>query len=266
MMETGHKVKVAKQYLLHKLNAKSSKGHGIHSPFVYRFAREVIHENETNDNVKAIEAFRDDLQKSKLLVGASTHGARASRGTKILTLGELARTSSVNSKHGAFLYRLAKWLDAKSVLELGTSIGISTLYLSKACPWAKIITLEGDKQRISHAKKTFETMECNNIELMEGDFEHSLLKLAGEGLTFDLIFFDGNHKSEPTLRYFKLCNKMRHENSVFVFDDIRWSREMFKTWQIVSEHKSVSLSLDLFNFGILLFKPGMSKQHFTINL
>jgi len=109
-------------------------------------------------------------------------------------------------------------------------------------------------------------MECNNIELMEGDFEHSLLKLAGEGLTFDLIFFDGNHKSEPTLRYFKLCNKMRHENSVFVFDDIRWSREMFKTWQIVSEHKSVSLSLDLFNFGILLFKPGMSKQHFTINL
>jgi predicted O-methyltransferase YrrM len=266
MIDIEHTVKIAQEYLFYKLTAKSTEGHGIHSPFVYHFVKDVIRDYGLDANLQLIEKFRQELQNSQNFVGFSSHGAGSIKGSRAYTLGKLIRTSSIKPKLGAFLYRLCKWLDAKTILEIGTSIGISTLYFAKACPQAKIITLEGDRQRAYFAKKTFDAMDCKNVELHQGDFDFSLFKIIDKQPKIDLVLFDGNHKPEPTLKYFKLCSELKHENSVFVFDDIRWSKEMYKTWQIISDHKSVSISFDLFNFGVILFRKGIPKQHFTINL
>lgn len=186
-------------------------------------------------------------------------------GAETLPVGKFIRNTSVTHKWGQFLYRVARWANAKHILELGTSLGISTLYLAESDSNIRVVTIEGDSQRARFAKQHFEQMNRSNIQLLEGDFNTQLPKALAQLETLDLVFFDGNHSSEPTLRYFKHCMEYAHNNSVFIFDDIRWSREMFKTWQIIANHSKVTMSIDLFKMGVVFFRKDIPKQHFVIN-
>ena len=247
------------------ISAKSPAGHGIHSPLVFDFVREVLYQKEKSSQLDEIEWYRDWQVNSPVILRNSNFGAGSKVNSKSSPLGRLIKTSSVSPKIGAFLFYLAKWLNAENILEIGTSVGMSTLYLASACPKANIITLEGDKQRVKYAKHSFEFMNFNNISVIEGDFDVTLIQAIDKLPKLDMVFFDGNHSPEPTLRYFKQCLKSKHDGSVFVFDDIRWSNEMFKAWQVISQHNSVSVSIDMFNVGVILFRKGIAKQHFMIN-
>ncbi|HCX99672.1 MAG TPA: SAM-dependent methyltransferase [Bacteroidales bacterium] len=265
MIDVNHSVKLAQDFMVYKMSSKSSAGHGIHSPLVYSFARDVVRKKERDRYIDEIEWYRDWQIQSPLLIKKSHHGAGSKLAYNEMPIGRLIRSSSVSSKHGVFLYRLAKWLDAKQILELGTSVGISTMYLSGAQPHAKIVSLEGDRERALLAKHSFDFMECNNIEVIEGDFDITLSSGLSRLPVLDMVFFDGNHSAEPTLRYFKQCLEHIHNNTAFVFDDIRWSNEMFRTWQVIANHSSVSVSIDLFSLGVVLFRKDIPKQHFVIN-
>jgi predicted O-methyltransferase YrrM len=260
-----HTVKLAQEYLSFVISAKSPAGHGIHSPLVFDFVREVLYQKEKSRQLDEIEWYRDWQVNSPVILRNSNFGAGSKVNLKSSPLGRLIKTSSVSSKTGAFLFHLAKWLNAENILEIGTSVGMSTLYLASARPEATIVTLEGDNQRVKYAKHSFEFMNLNNVEVVEGDFDVTLAQALDKLPKLDMVFFDGNHRPEPTLRYFKQCLKCNHEGTAFVFDDIRWSNEMFKAWQVISQHNSVSVSIDLFNVGVILFRKGITKQHFMIN-
>lgn len=260
-----HTVKLAQDYMNFVISAKSPAGHGIHSPLVFDFVREVLHHKEKSSELDEIEWYRNWQVNSPVTISNSNYGAGSRVSSKSSPLGRLIKGSSVSSKIGAFLFRLAKWLNAENILEIGTSVGVSTLYLASACPEANIITLEGDSQRAAYAQHSFEFMSFNNIELLEGDFDLTLGVAIEKIPKIDMVFFDGNHRAEPTLRYFKQCLKKKHDDTVFVFDDIRWSNEMFKAWQVIAQHNSVSVSIDMFNVGVILFRKGITKQHFMIN-
>lgn len=265
MVDISHSVKLAQDYMTFLVSAKSSAGHGIHSPMVYEFVRNVIRPTPSCPQLEEIEWYRSWQENSSINIKKSTFGAGSRLAQESTTISKLIRNSSVSSKTGAFLFRLAQWLNAKNILELGTSIGISTMYLASACPKATILTLEGDAKRAAYARDSFEFMGWENIKLVEGDFDLTLSKLFDSSTKFDLVFFDGNHSAEPTLRYFMQCLNEKHENTVFVFDDIRWSNEMFRAWEVISKHKSVTVSIDLFSLGVVFFRNGMPKQHFMIN-
>ena len=268
MIDLKSTVRYAQDYMSFLTSAKSADGHGIHSPLIYNFVNEVLNSNnnhEGNEAIKEIEWYRSWQLNSPTYLGCSMYGAGSRVCSKPMPLGKLIKDSSVSPKMGGFLLRLAKWVDAENILELGTSVGMSTLYLAKANPNAKVITLEGDTQRADMARDSFKLLGYKNIKLVEGDFDSTLGTVLDSSPKFDLIFFDGNHKAEPTLRYFRQCLEKTHSNSVFVFDDIRWSHEMFRAWQVISKHRSVSVSIDLFNLGVVIFRKGIAKQHFLIN-
>lgn len=265
MIDVPHSVKLAQDFMMYKLSSKSTAGHGIHSPLVYSFAREVLHNRERNKYIDEIEWYRDWQLQSPLIIKKSRHGAGSKLSGDEMPIGRLIRSSSVSPKLGGFLYRLAKWLKAKNILELGTSVGISTMYLSGAQPNAKVVSLEGDSQRALLAKHSFDYMGCSNIEVIEGDFDITLPSGLDRLPKLDMVFFDGNHSAEPTLRYFKQCLSHIHNQTAFVFDDIRWSNEMFRAWQVIAQHSKVSVSIDLFNIGVVLFRKDIPKQHFVIN-
>lgn len=266
MIDISNSVRIAQDYMSFLVSAKSTAGHGIHSPFVFDFVNEVLNsKGKWQNTLHDIEWFRNWQINSGISLGCSTYGAGSRVHTKPTSLCRIIKESSVSSKMGSFLFRLAKWVNAKSILELGTSVGISTLYLASACPKGTVTTLEGDSQRVDIAKNSFDYLGYHNINVVEGDFDLSISNVLDDSPKFDLIFFDGNHKAEPTLRYFRQCLENIHNDSVFVFDDIRWSSEMFKAWQVVSQHKSVSISIDMFNIGVVFFRKGIAKQSFMIN-
>jgi len=260
-----HKGKLVPDYLIHKLTAKSSVGHGVHSPFVYNFIREVIRENNEITPPSIIEKIHQDNLNSNIPISIQTLGAKSISLSENSKLGSVVRLSSVTPKIGKLLYRISHWVNPRYILEIGTSVGISTMYIAAATPFAKITTLEGNPDKIEQALKNFSLSSLNNITLIEGDFNLTLNMALSSQPRLDMVFFDGNHQTEPTLHYFKQCLELSHDKSVFIFDDIRWSKEMFNTWQIIKGHKSVSISIDLFNMGILFFREGISKQHFKVN-
>ena len=69
----------------------------------------------------------------------------------------------------------------------------------------------------------------------------------------------------PTLDYFEQILLSSNEETIFIFDDIHWSKEMEEAWEIIKQHTAVSLSIDLFFIGIVFLKKDFKvKQHFVI--
>jgi predicted O-methyltransferase YrrM len=162
---------------------------------------------------------------------------------------------------------MTRYYQPSTVLELGTSLGITTSYISLARPEARLITMEGSKEIADVAKQNFKTLELNNIELIEGNFDDQLSSVVHGLSSVDFAFIDGNHRQEPTERYFHQLLTKTNNDSILVFDDIHWSSEMEAAWETIKDHKAVRCSIDLFFIGIVLFrKEFKEKQHFVIKV
>jgi predicted O-methyltransferase YrrM len=167
-------------------------------------------------------------------------------------------------KYGQLLYKLVRYFEPKTIIELGTSFGISTMYQALAANKGKLITIEGSKEIAEIAKHNFKRMGIVNTELINDSFGNAL-PLVLEGIEkLDYVFFDGNHRKTSTINYFEQCLKKAHEDSVFVFDDIHWSKEMENAWEYIKKHNKVTVTLDLFFLGLVFFTKGTVRQHHEI--
>jgi predicted O-methyltransferase YrrM len=144
-------------------------------------------------------------------------------------------------------------------------LGITTSYLSLANPESRLITMEGAKEIGKVAKQNFRNLAIRNIEVIEGNFDNTLASVVNRVSTVDFAFIDGNHRKEPTERYFKELLAKTHNDSILVFDDIHWSSEMEAAWKTIKINAAVTCSIDLFFIGIVFFrKEFKAKQHFAI--
>ena len=139
------------------------------------------------------------------------------------------------------------------MLEMGTSLGISTMYQASASLNAKFISLEGDPKIANLAKYHLEEMKIKNVKVIEGQFDETMIGALNDLKKLDYVFIDGNHRLEPTLKYFDNCLNFAHNETVFVFDDIHWSEEMETAWAKIKDHPRVTISIDLFHMGIVFY-------------
>jgi predicted O-methyltransferase YrrM len=181
-------------------------------------------------------------------------------------VSEIAGRSAKNVRYCRLLFRLAYYLRPQVILEIGSSLGISTSYLASTNSAAKVITLEGCPNTANEAKKNFESLGLKNVEIIVGNFGTILPDLIHRlpAAGCQLVFFDGNHRKGPTLDYFKQCLGFAHNDSVFVFDDIHWSNEMEEAWEEIKLHPEVTVTIDLFFLGIIFFRKEQAKENFVI--
>lgn len=267
-------------FLLHYLNyyAKSSTEYDIHSPFVFDLMA-VFNDKNPYPTYSKIEALRNQLlhDKTKLLVtdlgaGSTAFDSKATNQNKKnlpnaateISISAIARKSAKPAKYAQLLFRLCKHLQPKTVIELGTSLGISTLYQALALPNSQLITCEGSTEIAAAAEHNFEQFGLKNIECVVGNFDQTFEMVLSRFDTVDWIFFDGNHRKEPTLRYFNAALKKANNNTVFIFDDINWSAEMQAAWVEIKQHPSVTVTLDIFMMGFVFFNTDLSKEDFVI--
>ncbi|MGO9246333.1 MAG: O-methyltransferase [Verrucomicrobiia bacterium] len=247
----------------------------IHSPFVYELVAKVIDVSPratTKANCQPIEHLRNGLLRDKTEINVLVPRAgSSSQKTSPRKIKDICRKTGKNKKYGQLLFRLVNYFQPETILDLGTALGITTLYLSKANPSAKIISIEGCPEIAVVAKRNFEKLSASNIHQVTGNFDDELVPSIKKCVfaetkqaSLDFVFFDGNHHKEPTLRYFLQCMEYANNNSVFVFDDIRWSQEMEETWKEIIEHPQVTASIDLFFMGIVFFRKELEKQNFVI--
>ncbi|MCT4590300.1 MAG: class I SAM-dependent methyltransferase [Carboxylicivirga sp.] len=254
-----------RSYINYILKAKHAKGYGLHSPFVFNLVREVFYSKHSYYAFDAIMEIRKELVQSDQEIQMTDYGAGSTTfNNKQRKVSDLVRKSSISPKYGELLFCLIQSAKPESVLELGTSIGISTLYFALSDKGRPVLSIEGCSETANVAKAMFNKAKCDNIEQVVGNFRDVLPGIVAQYDHLDFVFFDGNHQKQATLDYFNTClSKVRNE-TVFVFDDIHWSKGMSEAWDIICKHPQVTVSVDLFQLGILFFKRECQKQHFIV--
>lgn len=220
---------------------------------------------------REVEELRKLLKTGRTKVEIKDYGAgsqvsfHTDKSGNTRTIRSLAKYAATGPVFCRVLFRLVKFIKPKTMLELGTSLGISTAYQARAAQSSTLRTIEGCPNISKKARENFDLLKIKNIELTTGKFEDRLPDILDEMVDLDYLFIDGNHRKEPTLKYFEMCLKKAHSDSVFVFDDIHWTEEMESAWETVKNHPRVTLSIDLFFFGIVFFKKEFKvKQHFVL--
>ena len=248
-----------------KFLLNSTNQHGVHSPFVYSFVTKCLYDKTKFDNYKKLNQYKNDLLNSSIELHVVDLGEGSKKmANKQRHVSQMAKTSSSSKKNTKLLYRVAKYFDFKKTLELGTSLGMGTYALSLANPKAKITTIEGCPNTSAFAKSQLENQDIANVEFMEGNFEDIIPRLKDEN--YDFIFFDGHHNKVATIKYFESLLPKIHNETVFVFDDIYWSKGMTEAWEYIKNHKLVTVTVDCFHLGFVFFRKEQAKEHFKIRV
>lgn len=260
------KFQLAKKYLHYYFTASNGKGHGVHSPFVFEFISKVLKDTKQYDCYPIIEKQRKALLENSETIEVEDFGA----GSAVIksnkrVVKNIAASSLKPKKFARLLFRIVRHYQPATILELGTSLGITTAYLAKGNEQGKVFTCEGSASIAAIAQKNFATLQIKNIGLIQGDFAKTLQPLLQQSGKIGLAFIDGNHRKEPTLEYFSELLNFSTASTILIFDDIHWSEEMEAAWEQIKSHPPVMLTIDLFFIGLVLINPDFKvKQHFVI--
>lgn len=257
---------LAQKYFEYKLKAKNE--HSIHSPFVFELYCCAIKDDDNYYILDKLKKTRSQLEAMQSFLTVEDFGAGSKHFiTEKRKISEIAKHGTTSEKYSRLLFRLTEYFNAEYIVELGTSVGLNALYLAAASSKSKVLTLEGSSELCKFAKKLCIAENRKNIQVIEGDFNLTFSNILKTIPKLDFLFIDGNHRKEPTLNYFEEALQKNHNDSVFVFDDIYWSKEMFEAWQEIKSHSKVTLSIDLFQFGIVFFRrEHLTKEHFILKV
>jgi predicted O-methyltransferase YrrM len=247
--------------------AKAKTRYKIHSPFVFDLVENVLKDKTEYPEYRAIETYKKNISRSKTIIETVDFGARAENKhytSSMEKVGDIVKRRSQQKHQARLLYRLSRHFQPQNILEFGTAAGISTAYIKASVPESKMISMEGCASLADVASNTLKKLKINNMGISIGDFDVILPNVLLKFGELDFVFFDGNHRREPTLNYFNQCVELAHEDTLFIFDDIHWSPGMEEAWDTIKKDPRVTISIDIFWFGLIFFRKGIIKQDFII--
>lgn len=251
-------------FLSHWLNAVDE--HSIHSPFFFDFYSKVVRQKKEEPSITTIESIRQKLLAAHSEIDIHDLGVPSPHfKSNSRQISQIASTSLTPEKFCRLYWRMIRYFESKNIVELGTSLGITSLYLAQL-KTSKVCTFEGNSALANVALTNFESIETKNIQLIVGNIDETLPKFLQTPQKIDFVLIDANHRYQPTLSYFEWLSRRMADKGVIVLDDIHYSPEMEKAWQKLKHHELVYGSIDLFRCGILFFDPALNKQHFICHL
>ena len=131
-----------KSYL--KFLWSSKNAHGLHSPFVYHLVSRCFYDTTVYPKYNLLKQYRKGLQDSPEVLEVTDFGA----GSRVFTsnrrtVQQIVSNAGITAKNGELLFRLSRYFQPQSILEIGTSLGLATAALAAGSPKATITSLEG---------------------------------------------------------------------------------------------------------------------------
>ena len=242
----------------------SKNRHGVHSPFVYDLVTNCFNDKKIYPEYEILKSHRKALRSDPSMVEMKDfgQGSRVFKGNA-RKVSAVVKNAGMRKKRQKLLFRMAKYFKSENILELGTSLGLGTVALSLSNEFSAIHTVEGCPNTLLKAQEYFEKFNLHNIQIHQKLFSEFLEKTSEK---FDLIFIDGDHNGERTLGYFHSLLKNVHNDSVIIFDDIYWSKDMTAAWQQIIANENVTVSIDTFQWGLVFFRKEQIKEHFIIRV
>src|SRR6187431_2053268 len=147
------------KYLRYYFTASNSKGHGMHSPFVFEFITKTLNDKNDYPEYEKVESLRRQLLNDNVILEVEDFGAGSVIDKKNKrSVSSIAKNAAKPKKFGQLLFRMIKHYQPATILELGTSLGITTSYFSLAKPDARLVTMEGSKEIADAARQNFKTI------------------------------------------------------------------------------------------------------------
>lgn len=243
---------------------KAESGHRSSSPFVQSFINEVLRNNRHYYSLGKIIALRERLKQDLRIVNHTDFGAGSKMGSKEKTVSSFVKSSASDKKKGEILFNLARHTRAKTILELGTNVGLGAAYLASANSHSRVESIEGCPQLCEVARHALSVIDIKNVNISAGKFSKLLIPICEKLEKIDLAFIDGDHTYEGTLSYYESISPYLHEHSVVVFDDIYWSDGMTKAWNKIKKQPEVILSIDAFKLGFVFFDKSLKKEELKL--
>jgi predicted O-methyltransferase YrrM len=246
---------------------KSKNEHGIHSPFVFDLVTKCFYDKTSYPEYLILKSYRKSLLANKNFIEVTDFGAgsRVFKSNK-RQISKITKTAGITSKRAELLFRIVKYFQPESILEIGTSLGLATSALALGNKNSRIITLEGCPNTLNQCQLQFQKFNFDNVEFVKTEFSNYLTSENLKSNIINLIYLDGNHSKKATLEYFELLLPTITNDSVFIFDDIHWSQEMENAWGIIKNHTKVTVTIDTFQWGIVFFREEQEKEHFVIRV
>jgi len=209
------------KYLKYILISRHKRGHGIHSPFVFDLVSRVFRNKSDTDIVFKVEQIRKEMVADKRIIQVHDLGSRSELSKEYQRrVSDIAKKSPVTGKYCQLLSNMAAEFGNPLIIELGTSLGISTMYLADSCKDSELITIEGCPAIASIAKKNFHEAGISKIKLVEGAFDDVLPGILEGRLKPGLVFIDGNHRKVPLIKYFNHIAEISDSKTVVIIDYI----------------------------------------------
>ena len=245
--------------LVYVINARYRKGHGVHPPKAFEFISKVLYDRYFYPEYTKVEEVISRIRSDHTLLDYTEVGGRSRTMKERRSVSDMAKKAGVKKKYGRLLFRVVHYYRPKHIIELGTSVGISTLYLAQGNKGTKLITIEGNNSCIKQAKKYASLLGTHNIDFRNGLFDNLLEDALIQRP--ELVYVDGNHTYEATLRYYQQITSVM-KSGFIVFDDIHWSEDMQLAWKEIKRN-TVS-TIDLYQFGIVLIGDQITPEHFVV--
>lgn len=231
----------------------------LDSPALFDFYQSVISKkNESDLCFGRLEFIRHKMLIDDTILAGRSFGA----GSKIITDNELrvkdiAKSAVSNSFKCRLLYKVAEYYRATHILELGTSLGITTQYLASTKYCKQLVTVEGNSNVLKIATKN---NTKSNITFINSDFVTAQVMAKKNHENFDMIIIDGDHSYEETISNYDRCQALISSNGILIIDDIYWSSGMKEAWKEIQIKNPSKLFIDLFYFGIVLQNQNIKEK------
>lgn len=216
-----------------------------------------------------VEALKSRWRQDPTPLTAADAGA-GSRRKGARTVGNVARTALKSAAEAGRLAQMARGLNARQVLELGTCLGATTAVIART--GAQVTTIEADPTLAARADEGWRQLGVRErIDGQVGTFADRLDELepewrAAEHPGFGLIFIDGHHQGDALKSYVERLRPWLAKGRVaaIVCDDIRWSPGMWEAWERLAEGWPVAV--DLGGMGLLMDGPRLTPFHRAVRL
>ena len=254
-----------KSYLKFLWHSKNE--HAVHSPFVFTLITKCFYDRKSKPQYSILKKYRQSLLSNLNAITITDFGA----GSKVFksnirSIAQIAKTAGISKRHAQLLFRITNYFQPKSILEIGTSLGLATAAMALGNKETVITTVEGCPETAKIAQNQFREFELKGINSIVSEFDSYLDTIPATEVKFDMIYFDGNHSKKATLAYFEKLLPTITNDSVWIFDDIHWSPDMEEAWSIIKDHTSVTVTIDVYQWGIVFFRREQPKEHFIIRV
>lgn len=260
--------------LWHRLRAWNTGGEGIHSPRLFYLVRHLFYEIARLYAWDDIEERRQAMLRAPKRLHIRDYGTGQDRDELVM---HIAKNSVMGRREAQLLARLVHYMSGNeyvpgrtqplTMVELGTSLGLTTAYLAAVDSRNTVTSFEGSDEIAAMAQLNWQKLQLKNVRLVVGPIDDTLynyVRSAREKL--DFVLMDANHTGEATLRYFAALAPLMNENGIIAVDDIRYSQDMYAAWQQITHTAGVTATMDLGKMGLVFFYPAVQQKTYYIRL